>query len=360
MTLILSRDTAAFIAGEEDHYIDHLSPLCALFKIPLYVVSKEIFEQVKRFYPQVNVILGTFDQELRDMHLTKKVLFSCYSSLLVDRMFFYCHLSSSYQPKYVWCPHGNSEKGFNGYFENLLKEESYILCYGPKVEHQLLKAKLDTKPVRIALGNYRLYYYQQEKEHFDQLLKETCPYFFTPQKKILYAPTWGSHLSDKEFKQSLAELFSICPSSVSLIVKLHPNILKRYATTISHLKEEYSRSHLHFLEKFPPIYPLLFYMDAYVGDHSSILFDALSVEKPLFLIDEEAPFALTMASTNLQSLFTQINDAQIDQARVKQAYKEAFYSPFSPHQLEKQLCQELQSLEDVSFCNDRNEGIIVT
>ena len=47
---------AGLIYGPSSHYIDHLTPLCEILDIPLFVTDEEDEKIVKLFYPKVNVL----------------------------------------------------------------------------------------------------------------------------------------------------------------------------------------------------------------------------------------------------------------------------------------------------------------
>jgi hypothetical protein len=334
MTQELSKDVASFIAGTEDHYLDHLAPLCELLEIPLYLFSASLFDKVKRFYPNVTAILGTYEKEFKEMFRSKKAIISCYPSLVLDRIFFYELSSSPQKPHYIWCPHGNSEKGFDDYFERLLAKEAFILCYGPKIEQRLFQCKT-TK--LIPLGNLRHFYSLHKKDHFDALIAAEAPFLNRAERKILYAPTWSDHLSDAEFKGQLSALLTARPPSLVLIVKLHPNQLKKYEVVLSHIQEEFASDNLYFLNDFPPIYPLLSRIDIYVGNHSSLLFDTLAFEMPALLIDDTVPFAPSISSKNLKELFSSLEMLPHDKKSMKKAYKDAYYENFSIETLKKEI-----------------------
>ncbi len=343
MTLQPSKHVAALIAGNEDHYVDHLAPLCSLLDIPLYVTSSEIYLLVKKFYPKVHVIIGCFENELREMYQTKKALISCYSTLLIDQMFFYCQITQTKKPVHIWCPHGNSEKGFGNYFEDLLKKETHIFCYGPKVERQLKNALLPKTCHLIPLGNYRYYYYQREKEFLSKLLFEKNDSFKLKSKKILYAPTWSSELTVEELKMQIEQIIKFCDPHATVFIKLHPNMIKRHSVRLKTIERSFSSSKVHFIDEFPPIYPILAHVDAYIGDLSSVLFDALSFEMPLILLEKTKSFAYTLSSLRPDDFLEMLDRGSVLSKYRQQAQEEAFYQEFSVELLKERLIQSLVS-----------------
>ena len=57
------------------------------------------------------------------------------------------------------------------------------------------------------------------------------------------------------------------------------SLLKEIAISIIKYEDD---EDLFFLKDFPPIYPLLDFVEAYIGDASSIGYDMLTFNKPLF------------------------------------------------------------------------------
>ncbi len=84
------------------------------------------------------------------------------------------------------------------------------------------------------------------------------------------------------------------PSDVNLIVKLHPNLLEQQDIMVEEIIDRYSsHKHILFLTDFPPIYPLLNLADVYLGDMSSIGYDFLALDRPLFFLNQNARDPLT-------------------------------------------------------------------
>jgi CDP-glycerol glycerophosphotransferase (TagB/SpsB family) len=75
------------------------------------------------------------------------------------------------------------------------------------------------------------------------------------------------------------------PSTLNLLVKPHPNTILRNAPQLERLIGKTERSNLQFLTENFPIFALLERCDAYLGDRSSIGYDYLLLDKPLFFLD---------------------------------------------------------------------------
>jgi CDP-glycerol glycerophosphotransferase (TagB/SpsB family) len=82
-------------------------------------------------------------------------------------------------------------------------------------------------------------------------------------------------------------------------VKPHPNTERKY-------KIELTRTKVRLLEHFPPIYPLLDRTDAYIGDMSSIGYDFLAYERPLFFLTKEKADPLSNPSAFLMRCGQQV------------------------------------------------------
>ncbi len=76
------------------------------------------------------------------------------------------------------------------------------------------------------------------------------------------------------------------PDHFQLILKPHPNSFVQFPSEIRALRRAcQKKENLFFLDDFPPIYPLLDYSDIYLGDHSSVGYDALSFQRPMFFLN---------------------------------------------------------------------------
>ena len=76
------------------------------------------------------------------------------------------------------------------------------------------------------------------------------------------------------------------PSDWNLILKLHP-LLEERDPALFYRLNLLERDNLLILHKFPPVYPILEQIDAYLGDYSSIGYDVLSLRKPMFFWQQE-------------------------------------------------------------------------
>lgn len=269
---------AALIYGKQPHHLDHLAPLAWFLKIPLIVTEPELEGLCHTFYPEVivhsveNIAVGEFCVSHFD------TIISSLPQDLLNLILFIPEALHQKKLQSIWCPHGNSDKGHHSYFMEGLYKERITLVYGDKMIDFLKEKGAHAQLEKIIfLGNYRFEYYQKHASFLDRLLqKELRKKLPTNQRTLLYAPTW----EDDEKSSSLLEVFPFLirqlPDHWNLIIKPHPN--QKFS-----LEEQ--KPNLYLLENFPPIYPLLNLVDAYLGDMSSIGYDFLIFKKPMFFVN---------------------------------------------------------------------------
>ena len=184
----------------------------------------------------------------------------------------------------IWVPHGNSDKGKTCYFFEALKEDLNILIYSNKMKDLLYEKKvLYLFENVIAIGNYRLEYYKKNKKFFDKIIYEEISKYLNKNKKtILYCPTWKDKEDSSSFFKYYEKLFFSFKNNFNLIVKLHPNSLKVDPHLIFVLRKKYKN--ILFLDNITLIYSLLQITDIYLGDFSSIGYDFLYFNRPMFFL----------------------------------------------------------------------------
>jgi len=264
---------AGLIFDSSIHYLDHLAPFCALLKWPLIITEPQIQELAERFYPGLEIIESSV-MNIRQTLQSFSHLVTCAPRPLI---------TASLGPiscRTIWLPHGNSDKGrISPYFE-ALREEELALIYGQKMA-DFLKEK-EAQPPVIRIGQYRYRYYQKWRSFYDAL--PIVP-FSKKQPTILYAPTWEDSENNCSFWNAFPQIAKQLPDSLNLLVKLHPNTAAEHAPRIERLIGKHESGHLQFLLDFPPILPLLNRIDYYLGDRSSIGYDFLRFNRPLFFLD---------------------------------------------------------------------------
>lgn len=262
---------AGLIYGPEFHHLDHLAPLCAQLKMPLILTDEELGRQAARFYPDLQILLWEPLEAPQRLVSQFDTIYYSTPRVLFDQIFFFAQVIQNKRIRTIWCPHGNSDKGRSSPFMEALSGEEELLTYGPRIEAFLREKGVDAPMTRI--GNYRLAYYQQHREFYQNLLP--------PKKKqtILYAPTWQDQEKNSSFPSFWPYLLGP-PEEFTLLVKLHPNLYRQFPEEIAKLKG------VNLIEDFPPVYPLLDQVDLYIGDMSSIGYDFLAFKRPMILLKE--------------------------------------------------------------------------
>jgi CDP-glycerol glycerophosphotransferase (TagB/SpsB family) len=113
-----------------------------------------------------------------------------------------------------------------------------------------------------------------------------------PARTLMYAPTWQDAIGSSSFFQAFASFVTQLPSEWRLIVKLHPH-LERQAAAIDALAALARGRDVHLVRANPLCYPFLDLADAYVGDMSSLAYDFLAYDRPMFFTNATAGSAPT-------------------------------------------------------------------
>ncbi len=282
---------AAHIFGNTFNSLDHLAPLASLLKIPLILTDQEIYAAARKFYPELEIVLHQ-DYVTLETFLRKNYqgLISCsYQQQQRETI-----LSSLFKQKMlrIWLPHGNSDKSMEENLFSLLKEEKVALIYGNKMldafkQHGVLK-KI---PHQIVIGNFRLHYFQKHRSFYQKKTKQLLP-FKNSKKTLFYAPTWGNEKHNLHILKTLRFLIENLSSRFNFIIKPHPFSLDRMDYEFARLKTSPRDSQNNnkykdvvFIRDFHAIYPLLDQADLYLGDFSSIGYDFLFFNRPLFFLN---------------------------------------------------------------------------
>lgn len=286
-----SKKCAGLIYGKAAHHLDHIAPLCKLLDIPLIVTEEEIAALAKPFYPDIEIIYADYLTIAEFLVSHFDVIFYSMPRDLFDEVFFFAQKMLQKKVHTVWCPHGNSDKGRGIFFMEALRKEEMALVYGKQmIEFLQQKNAFDQLKAHVIVGNYRYELYEKEKEFYDHLAQREIARRLLPAKRtILYAPTWHDYERSGSFFNAMPSLAENIPSDVNLLVKLHPNMFYAQDPMVEELIERY-RSHprILFITDFPLIYPLLNLADVYVGDMSSIGYDFLAFDRPMFFLNENA------------------------------------------------------------------------
>jgi len=253
---------SGLIYDDSRHYLDHLAPLCALLKCPLILCESSLADLARHHYPDLNI----FEIPLWDLKLPETVI-TCDSQPILQAAF------PRQKTKTFWLPHGNSDKGWNSSFFEPLREDQAALVYGQKMIDFM--AKKNVFPQTIRVGNFRHEYF---------LKRASLP--MPEPKSFLYAPTWDDAENNCSFWEAFPQLAKQLPSDCQLLVKLHPNTIRKFEPELEVLMGRYAKQkNIRFLPDTPQIYPLLSRCAAYIGDMSSIGYDFLTFDRPMYFLN---------------------------------------------------------------------------
>ncbi|NGX63258.1 MAG: hypothetical protein KR126chlam6_00666 [Candidatus Anoxychlamydiales bacterium] len=267
------------------HLLDHIAPLAYILDIPLYIDDESCSNLLKTYYPEVKHELK---RNLAYDFLAKNydVLISCNYWFVEDKFAF--ETLNNKNIKLVFCPHGNSDKGHINKVNMLAYTmQDMVFLYGDHMKNLLKTLNVFSKlKNHTTIGNFRLSYYKKFKSFYDKLVDTTIFSKLDPNKKtILYAPTWKDAENSSSFFFVLNKLIEKVPSNYNLIIKPHPNLEEKNPVEFYKLFPTKLLPNIFWLQDFTPIYPLLNRCDIYLGDFSSIGYDFLYYQKPMFFID---------------------------------------------------------------------------
>jgi len=257
--------------------------------IPLIVTEEEIADLAKKYYPHLNVFLWNYLEAPQKIVQSAEIVFCCLPRDLFDEIFFFAQKLLAKRVHTIWCPHGNSDKGHSSFFMEALKKEQVALIYGKKMIDFLMKKHVfDQLKAYVLIDNFRYGFFKLHQMFYRQIVqKEISGHLLPGKKNILYAPTWQDYENSSSFFEATDILIKNLPAEYNLIVKIHPNIFLTQEARIEVLKEKtHEQKGILILTQFPPIYPLLHDIDIYVGDMSSIGYDFLTFDKPMFFLNQ--------------------------------------------------------------------------
>ena len=266
------------------HYLDHLGVLCIELGLPLLVTEEAVYQNAQKFYPQLQcqlIDLQTLSLDyLADQY---DVIFESGHRWALELVPLF---EMMYQKKMriVYCPHGNSDKGYSQ--EPLPKDIS--LVYGSHMMDHLKKTKsLEKTEATVLTGNYRYKYYLKHQQFYDNLLQSELEGKLDPAKKtVFYAPTWPDGENNSSFLTCATRVIREVGEYYNVLIRWHPFLDEMHPVETHQLRGEFENKRgVIFLSDFPCIYPILNASDFYLGDFSSIGYDFLAFNKPLFFLD---------------------------------------------------------------------------
>ncbi len=293
MTLTWNKRGVAIIPESVTHFIDHLAPIASMMEIPLFFLDEQSYDLGKRYYPDVQSKLedvSLFSLEYLIENYDVSFMAEPLNRDKIQKQI--SDLETHHQKKWqnVFCPHGFSDKGF--YIDLCYRdaEADLYLIYGDNMIDLMKEKGVWEERIHryVVTGNNRYSYYKQNVKFYEGVFeKEIQSQFDKKRPIILYAPTW----SDLELSGSLEEacgyIYDGLPSDYNLLIKVHPRFERDDPVEYFSLISKYQhKKNVHFLSEFPPIFPLLANTDIYIGDASSIGYDFLAFDKPMFLLNK--------------------------------------------------------------------------
>ena len=290
---------ACALAGPFYSIVEHTAPIAAMLGIPMLTKEPSILFNFKRFYPDLKC-------EFRDW--TLPYLIKNYSTVFYGfnvSEYTFRELIGHFKEedpqnpiwdlpiKFIYHLHGCSDKHwFKSNAHSHLFDVDQVLLYGKRMVDLFKGLDLEKRLVSYGLvGNYRLSYYKKHQEFFDSLVeKEIFSKFKKKQTTLLYAPTWMDAKKGSSIFKAYQHVIEKLPDSMNLLIKLHPNLSLHYDShdprpLYEALDQYASRPNVQIVPLFPCIYPILNKVDAYLGDYSSVGYDALSFSLPMFFIN---------------------------------------------------------------------------
>ncbi len=272
------------------HYTDHLAVICIIMNIPLLFIDDLDFALGKKYYPGLQTLQKDYAEFNPEFLISNfDVLFM---SDLWDRHTFherFAPLEEVYNKslRQVHVPHGYSDKSF---YLKKCAQEDITLIYGQNMLEMLKEEGVFEDLHRYVItGNYRYTFFQQHRAFYDKIMREEVLNRFDKQRPtILYAPTWMDLEESTSFFEAYAYLLDHLPSDYNMIVKLHPRLELDDTATYYHIIGKYeNKTNVIFLKDFPLVYPLLAHASLYIGDMSSVGYDFLPFNKPMFFLNKQ-------------------------------------------------------------------------
>jgi teichoic acid glycerol-phosphate primase len=281
----MSLSCAAVNFGLDERLLDHLAPFTALLDMPLYVTDEKNFDLLHRYYPFVRAIFYPPAEIHPNLFEEYDCLFQSTFWRPEEKAFF--SLGRKKKLFFAYLPHGNSDKGHHAPMMKWIGMQDLVLIYGKQMVERLQKQGFwkDVKKWAF-LGNYREAFYRQHQAFYDETVQREIFSSLDRTKKIcLYAPTWQDPEKSSSFFSSTKKLVKQVPSNLILLIKPHPLLEEKDPARYQELIGLCERSQgVKIVEKMPLIYPLLEKVDFYLGDFSSIGYDFLTFQKPMFFL----------------------------------------------------------------------------
>lgn len=317
----MRRGLCSLIYGAAFHHIDHIAPLASLLGIPVFTTEPDITSLIEAFYPDTEV-------HYLASHALPPLIASHFEGVISTLPIPLCRQLFATEdrcPQFLWCPHGFSDKGQQAPFFEALKEETCILYYGPAMLQKLHNISKGCK--LFCIGDYRWQYFCRHRTFYENKLA----YLRDVKDTILYAPTWSDAEQRSSFVDTFPTLLAHLTRDFRLLVKLHPNEISQASAAVWKLCSDHEH---HLVNDIPAIYPLLHLIDGYIGDRSSINYDFLRFQKPMYLL-QAIHSPLTPCVPLWQGVFAKDHTSYFPERQ--KLYDTVFASSSDPHLLHEVL-----------------------
>ncbi|GAC1351929.1 MAG: hypothetical protein NVS3B20_04790 [Polyangiales bacterium] len=295
-------------------FIDHLGPVCELMDVPLIVFDQQTIDLARKYYPKLQTLLldraqitadylmenfdvifhselfpvrGNRDEILDNPGLALLPGWDLHVALRqIQEKIESTQAGSVKKTRFVCMPRGMADKG---YYDAKFAYEDIPLIFGKNVldifEHWGTREHLRQ---HVMIGSFRYQYYRKNKAHFDKVANDEFFHALPPSPRTyVYAPTWNDpQESPSSFFAACEPIVDSLPAGENLIIKLHPNIVFQAAEEANRIIGKYKgKRNVVFIPSHPLVYPFLARGDIFIGDTSSVGYDYLCFQRPMYFLN---------------------------------------------------------------------------
>jgi hypothetical protein len=256
--------------------------LCITLGIPLLAADEKTYQAARRFYPELDC------KQIDPRELTLDFLAAHFDVIFESghtwalELLPMLELLHNKQMRIVYCPHGNSDKGHS---QKPIPKDLSLVYGAHMLDHLKKTGGLDCLNSVIETGNYRFGYYKSHQNFYDALLQPYLTNLDPRKKTIFYAPSWPDGENRSSFLSCGARVIEEVGEFYNVLIRWHPFLDEKHPVETQQLRKYANRKGIVFLDDFPCIYPILQAADAYLGEFSSIGYDFLAFDKPLYFLD---------------------------------------------------------------------------
>lgn len=282
----------AILTGPSTH-LDHLGVLADYLGIPLIVTDLKTYELATLYYPMWNThyvpmedLNGAFLSEQFDLIFESGKSFAIELDAILETIY-------RKPMRYVFVPHGHSDKGHS--LKQHLAQDIHLVYGNHMIDLMNQNGSLSKVSYIILTGNYRYSFYEKNKQFYSNIIKNQLN-LDSRKKVILYAPTW----IDGENPSCFFEVVEILAASLlnyNFLIKIHPFLEQKFPVEILLLKQNCNAI---WVDDLPIIYPLLEQVDLFIGDYSSIGYDFLMFNRPLYFLKGSPPASCLLHEAGME------------------------------------------------------------